>query len=70
MNARNARREWHRANNRRNYLANEIAGLLAAGRTPAPRLVADWEAATARLATIPPKQPKTPHESTQDHPQS
>ena len=55
MNARNASREWRRLNARRNALANEIAGILAAGRTPDHRLVADWEAATIRLANIPPK---------------
>lgn len=55
MNARNASREWRRLNARRNALANEIAGLLSAGRTPDHRLVADWEAATIRLANIPPK---------------
>lgn len=56
MTARNAAKEWRRRNARRNALANEIAGLLAAGRTPDHRLVADWEAATIRLANIPPKQ--------------
>lgn len=50
------KREWRRALARQNALANEIAGLLAAGRTPDHRLVADWEAATIRLANIPPKQ--------------
>lgn len=55
MNARNAAREFRRARARRNAIANEIAGLLAAGRTPDHRLVADWEAATIRLANIPPK---------------
>lgn len=59
MNARNASREWRRANARRNALANEIAGLLAAGRTPDHRLVADWEAATIRLSTLPPKHQPT-----------
>ena len=55
MNARSASREWRRLNARRNALANEIAGLLAASRTPDHRLVADWEAATRRLSSIPPK---------------
>jgi len=55
MNARNAAREHRRARSRRDYIANEIAGLLAAGLTPDHRLVADWEAATIRLSTLPPK---------------
>lgn len=56
MNARSASREWRRLSARRNALANEIAGLLSAGRTPDHRLVAEWETATIRLANIPPKQ--------------
>lgn len=63
MNARNASREWRRRNARSNALANEIAGLLAAGRTPDHRLVADWEAAMIRLANIPPK-PQTTQQQT------
>lgn len=63
MNARNASREFRRARARRNYLANEIAGLLAAGRTPDHRLVADWEDEAIRLANIPPK-PQTTQQQT------
>lgn len=52
MNARNAAREFRRARARRNALANRIAGLVAAGRAPDPRIVAEWESASARYESL------------------
>ena len=52
MNARNLSKEWRKARARRNFLANEVCGLLAAGMKPDRNLLSEWEAATCRLARI------------------
>lgn len=52
MNARNFAREWRAAKARRNFLANEVCGLLAAGRTPDKHFLSEWEAATQRLSRL------------------
>ena len=48
MNAKNQSREWRRARARRDALANQIAGAVAAGLTPHAQLVAEWESAAQR----------------------
>ena len=60
MNDRCLRREFRRARARRNALANRIAGLVAAGRAPDPRIVAEWESASARYESLDRSTPSTP----------
>lgn len=47
-NRRNQRRDLRKLWGRRNYLANEIAGMFAAGITPSQSIVAEYELAVRR----------------------
>lgn len=47
-NRRNQRRDLRKLWGRRNYLANEIAGMFAAGITPSQRIVSEYQLAAMR----------------------
>lgn len=53
MNARNARKEYRRANARRNYIANKIAESLSSAPGVYPiKLILEWEVATMRVYAL------------------